>query len=75
MVDKVTFTKNQPTMENGHVPFSITWEIQLKDGRRCAADVEAPADRALMANGFHLPTACIFCARPQPVLGRSSLEI
>jgi len=54
IVNKVTFTKGQPTMANGHVPFCITWEIQLKDGRRCAIDVEAPADRSLIASGFHL---------------------
>jgi hypothetical protein len=53
LVERVTFTKGRPTM-NGHVPFRINWEIQLRDGRKCAMDVEAPADKSLIAAGFHL---------------------
>jgi hypothetical protein len=43
LIKKVMFTKGR-SVKNGHLPFSIKWDILLKDGRKFEVEVGAPSN-------------------------------
>jgi len=54
IVDKVTFTKGPQIIEDSHVPFGITWDILLKDGRHLEVEVAAQSDQKFLLSGVNL---------------------
>lgn len=46
-VEKVIFRKGRPLASDNHVPFTIRWDIALKDGRTFMVEVEAEAKPAM----------------------------
>jgi hypothetical protein len=63
VVDRVTFTKGRSLSSDHHVPFTIQWDIHLKDGRIVRMDLEtvpgAPAKSNMYSGGFTLIPAPI----------------
>jgi hypothetical protein len=59
-VDKVTFSKGHtPFSSTAHLPFSIQWDIVLKDGRECRATLEASPDLKMISHHFELTKSTI----------------
>jgi len=63
VVDKVTFTKGRSLSKDHHVPFTIQWDIHLKDGRIVRMDLKtvpgAPAKSNMYSSGLTLIPAPI----------------
>lgn len=57
-VEEVTFTKGRPLSEKHHVPFTIQWDIHLKDGRIARMELknvpDAPLDSRMYCSGMTL---------------------
>jgi hypothetical protein len=63
VVDKVTFTKGRSLSKDYHVPFTIQWDIHLKDRRILRMDLKtvpgAPAKSNMHSSNFRLILAPI----------------
>jgi hypothetical protein len=57
IVKKVTFTKGREWRRDGHVPFTLKWDILLKDNRRLEVEVGTQANHELLHWGIRLPVA------------------
>ncbi len=53
-VDKVVFRKGGTPPAGNHVPFTIRWDIYLKDGRVCRTEVEANPRDSMIAHGLQI---------------------